>query len=85
MNDPVSTKIMNIRVANGGSADVCPICTRHASSPYRRYDGTSGITEGCIDACHTRHLVLPSNTGSWHIRKEAVTLRRDTLSALSRK
>lgn len=56
----VSEQIMAIRLAAGGSSEVCPVCGQRAEAPYRRHDERGNVTEGCADACHTGRLVTAS-------------------------
>jgi len=81
MRDP-SQKIMKIRLAAGGSATTCPTCTRPAENPYRRWDASGRIIEGCVDAIHTGKLVPISSSNGWHMRKKAIAIRRSELDAL---
>ncbi len=57
------------------SAETCNTCCRPVHSPYRVYDERGAVVHGCIDACHTGHLVAPSASASWHMRKEAKAWR----------
>jgi hypothetical protein len=52
----------------------CPICTRPANSPYVRKDARGHVIEGCVDACHGKHLVIDAYSSWWH-RKEAKAIR----------
>jgi len=54
----------------------CPICTRSVDSPYRVYDERGRVIQGCVDACHTDHLVSVSESARWHHRKEATVIRK---------
>jgi hypothetical protein len=53
----------------------CPICTRPVDNPFRVYDGKGKVVEGCVDECHTGHLVTPSESAHWHNRPEAKKIR----------
>lgn len=79
----VSERIMAIRIAAGGSADVCCTCGHRAEAPYRRIIG-GRIHEGCVDAIHTGRLVSISGSNDWQNRKEAEKIRRATLDSLSK-
>jgi hypothetical protein len=93
MKTSTDSKIVAIRVANGGSADRCCTCGHAAANcctcghaaanPYRRI-AEGKIVEGCIDATHTGHLQPTSSTLAWHDRKQAVAMRRAELARLSR-
>ena len=56
--------------------ETCNICCRALSDPYRQYDERGKVTEGCVDACHTHHLVVPSESAWWHDRPEARKIRK---------
>jgi hypothetical protein len=79
----VSSKILDIRLAAGGSSEVCPTCGRNASNPYRRCVEDK-IIEGCVDAVHTGRLTPISGSNSWHMRNEAIAIRRADYDGLVR-
>ncbi len=56
-------------------ATICNTCCRPVHSPFRSYDQSGNIVHGCIDDCHTGHLVTPSASAHWHNRKEAKAWR----------
>lgn len=78
----VSQRIMKIRLAAGGSADVCCTCGRGAGAPYRRHDASGHVIEGCVDAIHTGMLVTTTESNRWQNRPEADQIRRATLNSL---
>ena len=53
----------------------CNICGRNASSPYRVYSAAGKILSGCVAAAHTGHIVTPSESSFWHMRKDAKDIR----------
>lgn len=59
---------------NWPMAPTCTTCNRPANAPARRIvDGR--IVEGCVDAAHTGHLIVPSDSAEWHNRPEAKAIR----------
>ncbi len=80
-----SDLIMEIRLAAGGSSEVCCTCGRPASDPYRAHGPDGKITEGCVDAIHTGRLVAISSSNAWHCRKESEEIRKGTLASLREK
>lgn len=72
-------KCGNAEYRNGlcGSCErgICSTCIQRVQMPYRRIvDGV--IVEGCVDACHGMYLERPSNTFTWHMRREAKAIRK---------
>lgn len=61
----------------------CPTCCNPVAAPYRRIGPDGRYTEGCVDACHGPHLVRPSGSYDWHMRKEAKAVRAMTAARLS--
>ena len=57
------------------NTDQCNSCCRAPHSPFRVYDERGAVIHGCVDECHTGHLVIPSASASWHARKEAKAIR----------
>ena len=55
---------------------VCPTCFRAPAAPFRVWDASGKILSGCVDACHTGHLVTPSASASWHARPAARQIRK---------
>lgn len=82
MAKDVSEKILAIRAKAGNENKECPTCTRAPGDPFRRHDETGKIIMGCIDAIHTGKLPVPSETNFWHMRKEALDIRRRELKRL---
>lgn len=56
-------------------AETCPTCCRAPGTPSRHYVGDS-IVSGCVDHFHSGHLVTPSQSASWHYRREAKAIRK---------
>lgn len=54
----------------------CTTCTRPVDAPYRVYDRSGKVVAGCIDGCHTGHLIPCSESNRWHNRKEAKAMRK---------
>lgn len=73
-------RIYDIRRAAGNPGTHCPTCARPCESPYRRKDARGHIIEGCVDACHKPHI--HGESLRWHMRPEAVALRKETLAHL---
>ena len=84
----ISAALVQLRIANGGSAEICPTCCCPRDTPYRsRSGGGSRIVEGCIDASHTADLSerAPSDDDRlWHEREEAQALRAKELLRMKR-
>jgi len=84
----ISAAIVQIRIANGGSATHCPTCGCARHQPYRfRVDGGQRIVEGCIDASHTEDMLdrpVGDLDRAWHEREEVAQMRRDHLDRLRR-
>lgn len=76
----VDAKINALRAKHGNDGTMCPVCCRHAVSPYRQIVG-GRIVEGCVDASHGPH-VWAGNGLAWHMRPQAVELRRAELAKL---
>ena len=62
---------------NPPEKSVCNICGRPATLPYRVHDARGKIVQGCIDDFHTGHLVVPSESASWHYRPAAKKWRAE--------
>jgi hypothetical protein len=72
-----SAKILAIRAAAGNPCTVCPTCGRGQAAPHRRIlEGR--IYEGCVDACHTGHLI--GGSLEWH--QQGASIRRAALAGL---
>lgn len=56
--------------------ETCNTCCRPFASPFRIFDVRGKVTHGCVDECHTGHLVPISESSFWHNRREAKALRR---------
>ena len=50
---------------------VCRTCGKPYGAPFRVYDASGKVKLGCIDECHTGHLVTPSESNWWHNRPTA--------------
>lgn len=61
-------------------SDRCNTCGRPSSAPFRRFDKSGKLTEGCIDAAHTGHVYGESLR--WHNRPEAKKMRKDAVERL---
>jgi hypothetical protein len=57
-------------------SETCPTCGRASSNPFRSYDAKGRIVNGCVDAFHSEHLVVPSESAFWHARPQAKLARR---------
>lgn len=57
------------------SGQTCTTCGKPVDRPYRRYDSRGTCVEGCVDSCHTGHLVTASESSCWHNRPEAKKIR----------
>lgn len=81
----VSDKINAIRArARGGTPpQVCPTCFKPAASPYRTHDERGWIQYGCVDAFHTGHLPVTTESYRWHMRPEAHQIRKADLARIS--
>jgi hypothetical protein len=64
--------------------ETCNICCRRPESPWRTYDERGKVINGCVDACHSGRLVTPSESASWHARKEAKAIRKAMAQGVSR-
>lgn len=82
--ETVDVKINAIRTkALGHEHTQCPTCTRPAEAPFRAHDATGTIVAGCIDAFHGPSLAgVASASTHWHLRPQAVAMRRATLAHL---
>lgn len=60
----------------------CPTCTKPANAPWRVYSENGHVVHGCVDAYHNGHLVVPSESATWHNRPAAKALRRAQAKAL---
>jgi len=58
------------------ASETCPTCTRSVYSPYRQYDSHGKVLGGCVDECHTPHLLTISESTRWHNRPEAKQIRK---------
>lgn len=58
----------------------CAICGRPTDAPYRRYDATGRVIEGCIAAEHHGRLI--GESARWHNRVAAAHHRRAVLAHL---
>jgi hypothetical protein len=76
----VDARINAIRAKHGNDGAACCTCGRPAINPYRRILN-GRVVEGCVDAAHGPHLYA-GNGLAWHLRPEAVQLRRNELAAL---
>ena len=59
---------------------LCPICFAPSHSPFRMWEGDK-IIGGCVDDFHTGHLVVPSQSASFHNRTDAKTIRAENKKA----
>jgi hypothetical protein len=84
MQETTSERIQAIRTKAGNPGLQCPTCTRAAGAPFRVYSENGKVHSGCIDAFHTGHLPSLSESNAWHVRAEAVALRKRTLAMLTR-
>lgn len=57
--------------------ELCTICYKPASAPFRMYDERGKVVGGCIGEAHTGQLVTPSESARWHARPEAKKMRRE--------
>jgi hypothetical protein len=55
-------------------SEFCPTCGRHPWAPFRSYLDNK-IVDGCVDSFHSGHLVSPSQSSAWHLRREAAQIR----------
>jgi hypothetical protein len=60
--------------------EVCNVCVRAVSNPYRRYDERGNVVEGCVSGAHTGHLIAISESNRWHNRVEAKQIRRNMVN-----
>ncbi len=56
----------------------CNTCTNDERRPYRVYDERGKVITGCVDACHTDHLI--GESARWHNRPEAKQIRKQLKS-----
>lgn len=61
--------------ASAAVASVCPTCCRAAGAPFRRFDASGRVSEGCVDGFHTGALVPLSGSAAWHNRPAAKAIR----------
>ena len=66
------------------SSILCNTCTRPIDNPYRRFDASGHIVEGCIDDSHTPVAGLLSKSSyEWHFSESAIKIRKATAERLS--
>lgn len=83
----ISAAIMHLRIAAGGSAEICPTCCCPRETPYRFRINVTQIVEGCVDASHTEDMLEREETNAdriWHEREEAAALREKDLVRLKK-
>jgi hypothetical protein len=56
--------------------DVCYICGRVPSNPWRVYDERGKVRFGCVGHAHTGQLVTPSESAWFHNTADAKRIRR---------
>jgi hypothetical protein len=54
----------------------CPICCRPLDAPWRRYDATGRVIEGCVARAHDGRLITPSSSADWQRRGRLALGRR---------
>lgn len=77
-----SAKILSIRLVAGNDCAICPVCCNKPGNPFRAFDKSGRVINGCVDATHTGHLVPISESQRWHMRPAAIDIRRMQLSCI---
>jgi len=73
------SKLM-ITSAGVNDEGMCCTCGHLPTMPFRRYSTDGKLLYGCVDGCHTGHLVAISESSRWHNRQEAEQIRRSQLA-----
>jgi hypothetical protein len=56
--------------------ETCQTCFKSAGAPFRVYDVSGRVVEGCVDSFHDGHLIPISESNRWHWRPSAKAIRR---------
>jgi hypothetical protein len=62
------------------SNQTCNTCGKSYDNPFRSYDYAGKVINGCVDKCHSGHLITISESNRWHNRIEAKQIRRSQLN-----
>lgn len=54
----------------------CNTCGKPVSAPYRVFDTKGAVIQGCVDSCHTEHLLSCTASLRWALRTEAKEIQR---------